>query len=447
LAYPVGLGALGSNGRRAAAWSRKIFGAGVALAVLAGLSGSAEAASRKSQAYPRASKREAEKNPFGELSKSTLQLVVSIGHQRVTLYGNGVRVAEAPVSTGTPDRPTPTGVFSIIEKDRWHHSNLYGNAPMYYMQRLTWSGVAMHEGVLPGTPASHGCIRMPHDFAARLWGVTRLGVRIVVARGDVAPHDFSHPSLFAPKPKPEPGPADSPISADGRIAGLRPTLAVDAVLLTPTDIETAASIADGTGTTVAPPANARTAGDKRGEAALPIDDPAKPGAGSGDPRKPTPIKKADEPVKRNGQVAVFVSRKEKRIFVRQGFIPLFDLPVEIAEPDRPLGTHVFTALELQDNGTRMRWNVMSMAGEPPHAADRNGDTRRKSARSREPFSEPFVVDARPPSPAQALGRIQMPPEAVERIGELLIPGSSLVISDEGLGRETGRYTEFVVLTR
>ena len=122
------------------------------------------------------------------------------------------------------------------------------------------------------------------------------------------------------------------------------------------------------------------------------------------------------------------------------------MPVEIAEPERPLGTHVFTALELQDKGTRMRWNVMSMAGEPPHAADRNGDTRRKSGRNREPALAP-VVEARPPSPAQALGRIQMPPEAVDRIGELLIPGSSLVISDEGLGRETGRYTEFVVLTR
>src|SRR5207237_7309401 len=128
-----------------------------------------------------------------------------------------------------------------------------------------------------------------------------------------------------------------------------------------------------------PPGHARTACEERGEAAPAIDDPAKPGSGSGDPRKPGPLKKADEPVKRNGQVAVFVSRKEKRIFVRQGFIPLFDLPVEIAEAERPLGTHVFTALELQDNGTRMRWNVMSMVGEPTHAADRNGNTRRKSA--------------------------------------------------------------------
>ena len=141
-----------------------------------------------------------------------------------------------------------------------------------------------------------------------------------------------------------------------------------------------------------------------------------------------------------------MSRKEKKIFVRQGFVPLFDMPIEIADPDRPLGTHVFTAIEFQDNGARMRWNVMSMSGEPSHAAERNSDNRRKSGRNREPLPEP-VVAASPEAPALALSRIQMPPEAVDRIGELLIPGSSLVISDEGLGRETGRFTEFVVLTR
>ena len=143
--------------------------------------------------------------------------MVSIGHQRVTLYSNGVRVAEAPVSTGRSDHPTPTGVFSVIEKDRWHRSNLYDNAPMFFMQRLTWSGVAMHEGILPGVPASHGCIRLPREFAARLWGTTKLGVRIVVAYQDVVPQDFIHPALFTgkssleqtPPPTPQPKPIDN----------------------------------------------------------------------------------------------------------------------------------------------------------------------------------------------------------------------------------------------
>ena len=139
---------------------------------------------------------------FGAVPKGPLQIVVSIADQHVTLYSNGVRVTQSPVSTGVPGRPTPTGVFSIIQKDRFHHSNLYSNAPMPFMERITWSGVALHEGPLPGYPASHGCIRLTHDFAARLWQITRLGVRVIVARNDVVPADFAHPHLFEPKTKP-----------------------------------------------------------------------------------------------------------------------------------------------------------------------------------------------------------------------------------------------------
>jgi len=100
-----------------------------------------------------------------------------LGGQRVTLYDDGVRVAQGPVATGMRGYATPTGVFSVIQKDRYHRSNLYSNAPMPYMQRITWSGVALHEGPLPGHPASHGCIRLSHDFASRLWLITKLGVR------------------------------------------------------------------------------------------------------------------------------------------------------------------------------------------------------------------------------------------------------------------------------
>ena len=154
------------------------------------------------------------------MPKGPLQIVVSIGSQKVTLYSNGQRVAQGGVSTGQPGHSTPMGVFSVIEKDRHHHSNIYSGAPMPFMQRITWSGVALHEGVLPGYPASHGCIRMSHDFAQKLWPVTKLGVRVIVARGDVSPVDFEHAKLFTPKPKPD-GSSVAAVDAPIRLAQVR----------------------------------------------------------------------------------------------------------------------------------------------------------------------------------------------------------------------------------
>src|SRR2546430_3535904 len=110
---------------------------------------------------------------------------------RSTLYSDGQPIAYSRVSTGVPGHPTPTGVFSVIQKDRWHHSNIYSNAPMPFMQRITWSGVALHQGVVTGRPASHGCIRLTHDFARRLWSLTKVGVRVIVARDEVAPVEIA----------------------------------------------------------------------------------------------------------------------------------------------------------------------------------------------------------------------------------------------------------------
>lgn len=109
-----------------------------------------------------------------------LLLLVSIATQRATLYRNGIPIAITTVSTGRPDHRTPTGVFTILQRKVEHYSSIYDNAPMPYMQRLTWGGVALHGGTLPGYPASHGCIRLPHDFARLLYGVTRLGMTVVV---------------------------------------------------------------------------------------------------------------------------------------------------------------------------------------------------------------------------------------------------------------------------
>jgi hypothetical protein len=122
------------------------------------------------------------------------------------------------------------------------------------------------------------------------------------------------------------------------------------------------------------------------------------------------------------------------------------MPVVIDQPDQPLGTHVFTAMEVTDNGSGMRWNLMTVPTEASAATEQR-DVRKKSKEAPKETPNPAARGKPPVTAAQALDRIQIPQEAVDRIGELLIPGSSLVVSDEGLGRETGRYTEFIVLSR
>src|SRR6516165_3057403 len=143
--------------------------------------------------------------------QAPLVIAVSIGRQQVKIYDANGFFAAAPVSTGMPGHPTPMGVFSVIQKHKFHHSNIYSGAPMPYMQRITWSGVAMHAGVLPGYPASHGCIRMPTAFAVKMWNWTKMGARVFVTPGEIAaPASFSHPLLPAFKVAPQPTAAELP---------------------------------------------------------------------------------------------------------------------------------------------------------------------------------------------------------------------------------------------
>src|SRR5579871_5517130 len=124
--------------------------------------------------------------------------IVSLKSQKVTVYDADGWILRAPVSSGMSGRETPAGVFSVVEKDKDHHSNLYDDAWMPNMQRITWSGIALHGGPLPGYAASHGCVRMPYDFAEKLFDKTRIGMRVIIAPNDAEPVDFSHPALFVP---------------------------------------------------------------------------------------------------------------------------------------------------------------------------------------------------------------------------------------------------------
>src|SRR5258708_2445275 len=157
-----------------------------------------------------AGKHEAAEKETGAKPQGPLIIAISIDKQKVRVYDSNGLFAESPVSTGMKGHSTPMGVFSIIQKHKFHHSNIYSGAPMPYMQRITWSGVAMHAGVLPGYPASHGCIRMPTAFAIKMWNWTKMGARVFVTPGEMSPANFSHPLLATQKVVPQPTAANEP---------------------------------------------------------------------------------------------------------------------------------------------------------------------------------------------------------------------------------------------
>ena len=132
--------------------------------------------------------------------KGPLLLVVSIRNQKLHVYDANGEIASSRVSTGRAGFATPTGVFSVLEKNVSHQSNIYSGAEMPYMQRITWSGIALHAGVVPGFRASHGCIRLPYNFSRTLYDMTKVGNRVIVTADDAAPVAFNHPKLFRPLP-------------------------------------------------------------------------------------------------------------------------------------------------------------------------------------------------------------------------------------------------------
>ena len=356
-------------------------------------------------------------------AKGLLSVIISIDKQRLTLYSDGQPIAYSRVSTGVPGHPTPTGVFSVIQKDRWHHSNIYSNAPMYFMQRITWSGVAMHEGVVPNHPASHGCIRLPGAFARQMWGITKLGVRVIITHGEVTPVAISNERLFTLKREPAEPKGEAQAKLPETTGG------------TSNAFELAQLSA------------ARRDGRASNTTVLDVSKPLAPALDAmayalGTPRETTgPEFKPVEPKPlKPGPISVFISRKEGKLYVRKGFEPVFDAPVTFADPNRPLGTHVFTALAVNGDNTTLRWNVVSMpgAGSPPV---------KKSVKGKRVETPAAPVVGPASNATEALDRVTIPPDALERISELMSPGASLIISDKGLGGETGKGTDFIVLTR
>src|SRR5262245_60700388 len=175
--------------------NRGVRHAAVAIAALAALMAAGDPAHARSKRSGHAVEAVAERTA-GE----PVMAIVSLRSQRITVYDAHGWILRAPVATGQKGRETPAGVFSVIQKDADHRSNLYDDAWMPHMQRITWSGIALHGGPLPGYPASHGCVRLPYGFAARLFEATRMGMRVIVAPGDVEPVEIAHSALFRPQP-------------------------------------------------------------------------------------------------------------------------------------------------------------------------------------------------------------------------------------------------------
>jgi hypothetical protein len=497
-----------------------------------------------------------------------LIIAISIEKQLLRIYDANGTFAETPISTGMRGHSTPMGVFSVIQKHKYHHSNIYSGAPMPYMQRITWSGVAMHAGVLPGYPASHGCIRMPMNFAVKMWGWTRMGARVVITPGELAPESFSHPLLATQKMAPvaaaEPQknvdiavtaksdkapiavpattpaysetslelkstlghdlgkPAASTHTADASSAlsqpgsqvtiidapfASNPTMKADGDAARPVDkagdapepriqaAETAPAESSASADQVAkselPAGDSVKAEDVKSEAAKTepaevatikaetarVDAPktidktidnteqtteqvkAAVDAASAtldvkDQTRPSDTEKAAAPKpefaaapKRSGQIAVFVSKKDGKLYVRQNFAPLFDVPVTITASDRPLGTHVFTAQTDKDDANLLHWSVVSMPAVARYAArqddDERASRRRKATGAIEVKPVPHADSA-----AEALDRLTIPADAMARINEALSTGGSIIVSDQGInGGETGEGTDFIIPLR
>ena len=438
------------NSKRQQARLRPVHLAIAVLVTLTAVAGHANAAQRRGERAVESIESRAAGQP--------IMAIVSLQNQRITVYDAKGWILRAPVSSGQSGRETPAGIFSVIEKDADHHSNLYDDASMPHMQRLTWSGIALHGGPLPGYPASHGCVRMPFDFAEQLFDITQMGLRVIVAPTDVAPVEIDHPILFQPKPGAGALAAARMADADeaakkveqarrAAVAAYREsTQGMMAVRVAENLKRRAEATLTTAGTTLdsAIPDEAKQQA-KNDEAQadanvarlqaqldtakaelqpkLDAVKAAREAIAAAETVRLAAAEAARQAMHELDPVSVLISRKTQRLYVRQGFEPVFDVPVTILDPDRPIGTHIFTAMEQAGGDSKLRWSVVSLEGTHSHGGA--------------PGSEPT-------SARSALDRIVIPQDALDRITGIA-PRSSLIVTDEALSSETGKGTDFVVL--
>ena len=460
-------------------------------------------------AAPPAPRREA---PGAAQPPDPMVAVISLASQHMSVYTPSGRLLDTRVSTGKPGHATPQGIYSIIQRNRHHRSNIYSGAPMPYMQRITWSGIALHQGVVPNHPASHGCIRLPNEVAVRMWAVGRMGMRIIITDHDVKPVEIAHPRL--------PVPVTTPVAAselhtavrtaavgDPAAAASEPRLVgpyqlshVRKVRAARAVTEAESAVRPAVERTQAASAAANEAGDRLRAQQAAIAGLEEKLEELRDQIRRVQTPEAEAPIKaaiaaataeleaasgRLGElrsaemaasdtafdavkamreaeaavaaanetarlanwgsepVSILVSRKEGRVYVRQSFNQIHEEPIEIGEPGRPLGTHVFTAMDTVDGEAGLRWMAVTVPSTPPEVLEAQRQSRQ--ARGRE---APVPRHALPASTArEALDRIELPERTRRLIADRLWPGATLIVSDYAASNETGRGTDFIVQPR
>jgi hypothetical protein len=453
--------------------------------------------------------------------------IVALNEQRITIYDPAGKILRAPVSTGRADYETPAGIYSVLQKKAEHYSNLYDDASMPFMQRITWSGVAMHEGVVPGHPASHGCIRLTHKFASELWGMTRMGVRVVVTPDAAEPVQLTHAKLPAPNMTPAPtsvsgaeqirpslvamagektadagsaaaavrllsplerakaektkliAEAPAKVKAAKEAAEVAAAKAVeankamsalreaDAALNAARDRLDAATKAVEQAKT--PEAAERAKADQAAaEAKLAEVTPLKTQAAAAESAKTQEAlaaataawdaEKASDVANRTLRegdratepISMLISKKTGRIHIRQAWKTLHEAPVTFKDPDTPLGTHVYVAVDTQDDGKAMRWLAVTypQTTSGPDAKPVHQPQQRSQRRGEKPEPVAAVHSGRPRETASsALDRIELDQETKQFIADRMWAGASLIVSDYGLSNEAGKYTDFIVQPR
>jgi len=329
----------------------------------------------------------------------TLQVLISIKQQSMQVFSGQRQIGFSPISSGRPGKETPHGIFSVLRKYKFRWSNLYVREPMPFMQRLTWSGIALHAGELPGFPASHGCVRMPDEFAKQLFELETSDRHVIIADKPAIPIGVEHADLLKPASMVEtrkyamvtPKPPLRVLLT--RLTGREKTLNVQKIL---NKLGFEAGMPDG------------YVGRKTWRAIHRFQ------------------KSADLPANGALNDATYHALRssngaedypEGHLYVRQGHKPLFDIALPLKNAEEPLGAHLLTLPEEQLDRSKPQWLSVSLEHEMSQAG------------------------------LDAFLRFTIPDDVRERIEYRLGAHSSVAISDTGLGPETGRGTDFIVVTK